>query len=887
MFFEPLEQRQMLAFSPPTVSLLGSVASFSETGATQSVTAVLSTPWTQSVTVMFRFSGTAGRNVDYTASSTSLIVPAGQISQTISLVTGSDNIFEGDESLTVAIRSIANATASGSSSTTFTIVDDETIPRVSLSASSATINENGATASVTATLTNPSSQDITVNLAYGGTATRNVDYLSSNVSLFFPAGTTTRAAILTALDDNIDELNESIFASINTVTNAVENGTQSVTLTINDNDAQPTVNLSLANSPFAETGGVARVIATLTNPGSQNITANLQFTGTAINNTDYTASNNVITFLPGETSGSITLTASDDVDIEGTETAIVRIQSITGLGTIGASGSVTASITDNDVPFVSLAIGSTSSSFAENAGTLRVRASLDSTTTQTVLVDLAFAGTAALTEDYIFSSRTISIPSGSLTGEITLTGVDDLISEGTESVQIDINAVTGANEQGTQSVTASILDDASDAILQSGNIVSLTGTPSADTISIVYLSPTTFRGTVNGVSAIYSSATTIYVDGVGGNDLLNVTTSDLVDLATFNDQSGTIASSNYTINFTGMERTAIRGDSLDNAMYNDLGTVNTVYLLPQYGIMQGSNYYNQAIGFGSHTFNAVGNNDTLYIYGDTSNQEYVATPTTSLMIVSGKVLTGNNAQRVYAYGMGGNDKATYSGSALSEVMTALQNYTYVTTSVGGVIDTIQYFDRFKQLIIDGNAGNDVAVMYDSPGNDTFNTLSNISDVDNIFRQFTFSRPNVFSNVAKNYDDVYAFQVFGGADTATLYGGDGNDNVTATEGYTIMNVAATLTFPALPASKQQATGFSSVIVRTGGGIDTVKFYDSIGDDIFNAATAGTAAIQYYNGRSVQVTQAENITAVSYYGGINRKNVNLALAGYSLIFLGNWV
>ncbi len=64
--------------------------------------------------------------------------------------------------------------------------------------------------------------------------------------------------------------------------------------------------------------------------------------------------------------------------------------------------------------------------------------------------------------------------------------------------------------------------------------------------------------------------------------------------------------------------------------------------------------------------------------------------------------------------MGGNDTATYSGSALDETMTALAFYTFVNT-----ISTVQYFDSFKTLTVAGNGGLDIAVMYDTSGVDSF------------------------------------------------------------------------------------------------------------------------------------------------------------------------
>ncbi len=215
-------------------------------------------------------------------------------------------------------------------------------------------------------------------------------------------------------------------------------------------------------------------------------------------------------------------------------------------------------------------------------------------------------------------------------------------------------------------------------------------------------------------------------------------------------------------------------------------------------------------GFANYTVNAAGNNDRLLIYGDSGNQNYTATATRATMPVDTHNLIGNHFQSVYAYGMGGSDTASYSGSAANETMTALWNYTYVNTAT-----TTHYFDRFRQLTVAGNGGLDVAVMYDSPGNDTFNA----SDM-----SFSFSRVGVFNTTANGYDKAYAFQYFGGNDAATLNGSPGNDQLTTFATYAVLRTSKTW---------QQATGFTTVIVNAGEGNDSATLQDGSGNDTLNA------------------------------------------------------
>ncbi len=96
---------------------------------------------------------------------------------------------------------------------------------------------------------------------------------------------------------------------VSNVAGGIENGVQQVTATIVDDDTAPSVTLSVSPSSLAENGGLATVRAFLSNPSTQDFTVNLAFSGTA-GGADYSASGTSIVITAGNTSGSITLTAS-------------------------------------------------------------------------------------------------------------------------------------------------------------------------------------------------------------------------------------------------------------------------------------------------------------------------------------------------------------------------------------------------------------------------------------------------------------------------------------------------------------------------------------------------------------------------------------------------
>jgi len=449
---EPLEQRRLLAVD---LSLIGSP--LAENGGTAFVVATLDTASTASVTVTLDLGGTAIDGTDYSASGVVIVIGAGDTTGSVSVTSLTDDLDEPDETIEVTIANIVGDVNGTSTSVTASITDDDAPPTVSLSLSSTPLVENAGSSAVIATLSAPSGQTVTVNLLNSGTANSTSDYSLSSTQIIFNPGQTIGSVSLVSLNDTTDEPDETVILDIDTVQNGTENGTQQVTATITDDDNAPAVSLSLTGSPLAENGGVATVIATLSNPSSQAVVVSLDFTGTATSGSDYNFSTTSITIAAGQTSGSISITSIDDATDEANETVIVDITGVTN-GTENGTQQVTATITDDDSsPQVSLAL--LNSPLAENGGVAQVVATLSTTSSQAVVVTLGFTGTATSGSDYNVSTTSITIAAGQTSGSISITSIDDASDEANETVIIDITGVTNGTENGTQQVTATITDD--------------------------------------------------------------------------------------------------------------------------------------------------------------------------------------------------------------------------------------------------------------------------------------------------------------------------------------------------------------------------------------------------------------------------------------------
>jgi len=331
----------------PTVTLGLSGSPVAEAGGVATVTATLSAVSGRAVYVYLSFAGTATVTSDYTRSGTSVTIPAGSLSGSIILTAVQDTLYEGNETIVVDISSVTYGTENGTQQVTATITDDDAPPTVVLGLSGSPMAEAGGVATVTATLSAVSGLPVTVNLAFSGTATLTSDYTRSATSITIPAGSVSGSIALTAVQDTLDEANETVIVDIGAVANGTENGTQQVTATITDDDAPPTVVLGLSGSPMAEAGGVATVTATLSAVSGLPVTVNLAFSGTATLTSDYTRSATNITIPAGSLSGSVMLTAVQDMANEVNETIVVDIDSVSN-GTEDGTQQVTATITDDN-----------------------------------------------------------------------------------------------------------------------------------------------------------------------------------------------------------------------------------------------------------------------------------------------------------------------------------------------------------------------------------------------------------------------------------------------------------------------------------------------------------------------------------------------------------
>ena len=458
-------------YSGPPITLSVNPSKVSEADGATTVTVTATVPLAAAANSQATLSvggGTATSGTDYAAVSDVTITIAKNATSatgTFTLTPTQDTLAEGDETITIA------GPAGVSTPATLTLTDDDTAPDVTLSASPASVTENGGakTVTVTATSAAAAAKARTVLVAVGNrqdTATPGTDYTvvpAFNITIPANATTATGSFSLTPTDDTSVEDTESI-----SIDGVPESGGANFTvggaaMTLTDDDAQPAVTLAATPSSVAEaalaTSVTVKATAASAVAWARTVTVSVGKTGSAASGTDYAAVSNFDIAIAANAlsgTGTFTLKPIQDTTNEGNETIGVAG---TSLNTTVTGATVT--LADDDVnPAVTLSVSPSSVLESASATTVTVTATAASamTTARSVSVKVGDSGTATSGTDYAaVSDFTITIAANATTGTgtFTLTPTQDTQLEGGETIGVS-GSSAGTTVTGT---TVALTDD--------------------------------------------------------------------------------------------------------------------------------------------------------------------------------------------------------------------------------------------------------------------------------------------------------------------------------------------------------------------------------------------------------------------------------------------
>ena len=557
----------------PTVTVTAPDPNATEDGDTGSFTVSRTGSTTAPLVVNLERTGTAVGGSDYQPLPTSVTIPAGVASATLTLVPIDDAISEQPETVILTIATAAAYTVGSPASATVNLADNDTASAVTAEATDASAGEAGDPGMITLRRAGSTAQQLSVNVQIGGSATPGSDYQALSSPVTIPAGQSSVVLNIVPVNDAALELSETVSLTVVSGAGYVVGAPATANVTLQDDDSTTNNDFfaqraTLAGSTFSTGGSNSAATKEAGEPNHASIAGGkslwYRWTAPAAGETTFdTFGSNFDTLLAiyiGTDVAALTeVTSNDDavgtggVNSQVTFTAILGTTYLIAVdGYRGASGNfvLNGSGATTGLPSISIqALVPTTQEGAAAFGILQLTRSAGSAE---LTVNVLVGGSATSGADYSAVSSTVIFPSGFSVVNVPIQPVDDADLESAETVQLTLAPGAGYLV-GTPSVaTVTITDNDSTsnndpfagAFVLTGESFSTTG---ANPTATKETGEPNHAGNAGGKSVWWSwtapvSATvTIGTTGSGFDTVLGVYTGNAVDALTpiaSNDDGG-------------------------------------------------------------------------------------------------------------------------------------------------------------------------------------------------------------------------------------------------------------------------------------------------------------------------------------------------------------
>lgn len=402
--------------------------------------------------------GTAVAGSDYANVPSTTKIVSGTAAQTLKIpvTINGDLLDEANETFSMVLSGITNASLSGAAQATCTIVDDDApvLPKITISNASVVETASGSEMVFAVSLSSPSTSPVSVLYTTAdGTAKSPGDYTSESGTLTWAANTSgTKMVRIPVMADGIVEATETFSLRLsNAVGATLANAT--ATGTIQD-EALPAA--SVAGADATEGQAVKFVVTLSATPQRQvTITYRTEDAG-AIAGVDYESTQGTLTWNPGDSlSKTIIVNTIDDSQNRGTRSLRLRLVSVSNA--TSPAPVATASIRDNDLP-PAATVGDL---FVNETGSAaQFEVTLSKPSSQILVIDYATAdGTAVAGVDYTGAAGQLVFLPGETKKLVTIPILNDALPEPAESFALNITNTSGGVSITNGKATCSISDD--------------------------------------------------------------------------------------------------------------------------------------------------------------------------------------------------------------------------------------------------------------------------------------------------------------------------------------------------------------------------------------------------------------------------------------------
>ncbi|MCC6156389.1 MAG: PKD domain-containing protein, partial [Candidatus Hydrogenedentes bacterium] len=327
----------------------------------------------------------------------------------------------------LATVTASNTSGEISSTTQVTIWPE---PTVAFENAAYSVDEGVGTTLITVTLDVTSSVPVTVSYASAdGDAVAPSDYSAISGTLVFTPGVIVQTIALSINDDALDELNEGFTVTLSAPVSTTLGTLTQAAMTIIDDDAAPAVQFSLDDYSAAENAGSTVIRAVLS--AQSGLTVGVAYSSsdvTANTPADYIGQSGVLTFAPGTTVQTFTLTLVDDALDELDESVVLSLSGPVNAN-LGGRSSAMLTIVDDEVP-PTAQFDSAAYTVTESAGNATITVTLSAPSAMTATVGYTVANDSAVAPgDFVAASGVLTFSAGQITQTITVALNDDALDE--------------------------------------------------------------------------------------------------------------------------------------------------------------------------------------------------------------------------------------------------------------------------------------------------------------------------------------------------------------------------------------------------------------------------------------------------------------------------
>jgi len=893
----------------PTVSINDVSLAEGDSGITSfDFTVSLSEVSGQTITVAYTtMNDTAIAGDDYASKSGVLTFAPGETTKTVTIDVNGDELNEGDDTFKVRLINPVNVNFSDDIGLG-TILNDDPLPTVSINDIVIDPEEdpNGADVSqlgrFTVTLSEPSGRQVSVDYftvdftPLSGTTTPGADYNPQVGTLTFAPGETEKVIDITIFKDTLNELDETLFVNISNPVNVLITDQVGQATIIDDDPIIPGITIDdVVISPSINGPDVAATFTvSIDLVSGQEVTVDFATSnGSATAGEDYVATTGTVTFAPGETSKTISVTVLGMTLNEVDEDFFIDLSNATNANLLdnqgrGEIGGDTISIfgTNNNDEFVFVSgeadglhqvtiNGVPQTPFDAsrylfiNIFGLDGNDSLDLTDSSADEKATLKPGRLNLShpessnnagDDYRISAGSfeqIAVTSGGGEDEADFRDSigDDMFIGRADNSQISgdgfFNSVAGYSRVLARATSG---NDRAKLFDSAGND-KLLGRP-----DFAFLSGPGFLNYAGGFDRVDAYSQN------GGRDKARLQDSSTGDdtFVAMPDIAG-LHGSGYNIiarNFDLVDAIASGGN--DEAKFEDSAGKDKFRGTPDYSLLVGAGFLNLARNFDEVTVTSSHGGDDKATFEDSAGDDsFIASPDFALMAGAGFRNLAIGFAEVEAFAdNGGTDKALLKDSAGNDLFVGFPEIAVM--SGAGYRNAVNRFDEVEGR---SSTGNDRAKFFDSTGDDTFVARPDIA----------WLQGSNFLNIAKGFPKVEADSSSGGNDVARFSGSVGNDNF-----------ASTTAFDRLRGTDYEniAYGFLNVELLAGqGGTDKAVFHEVQTLDSVFGRNNQFSLTRSSSGRQITVTDVEEVTAIA--GPNQFPFADVSSIDYIFEKQGNWL